>query len=106
MLVKVAGDDSQPIKERRRAAEILAKLRLEAMRAVADLTGTREQNLEALGIQQGPASVALTQVNQQIEIVRAKDWRSAQALEDGDVVEVDALPGRSRKVGDAEDPPS
>jgi hypothetical protein len=83
VLVKIAGDDQQPIKERRRAAEVLAKLRLQAMEALAELTGTREQSLDVLGLQQGPQSLALTQVHQQIEIVRAADWRSAEALPQG-----------------------
>ena len=92
VLVKIAGDERADIRERRRAAEVLAKLRLQAMEGLADLTGVREQALDALGLKAGPQTLALTQVNQQIEIVRAKDWRSARAIEDGEVVEAEVLP--------------
>ena len=64
----------------------------ETMHALAELTGTREQSLDVLGIKQGPQSLALTQVNQKIEIVRAKDWRAAPTLEAGEVVDVETLP--------------
>jgi hypothetical protein len=100
VLVKIAGDDNQPIRERRRAAEVLAKLRLEAMDALATLTGTREQSLDVLGIKQGPQSLALTQVNQKIEIVRAKDWRAAPAIADGAVVDVETLPAGDAAAAD------
>ena len=100
ILVKVAGDDLAPARDRLRAAEILAKLRLDAMAAVAELTGVREQSLDLLGIKAGPQSVALTQVNQKIEIVRAKDWR---ALPDAEAVDVDVLP--PGEESDGEDPP-
>ena len=101
ILVKVAGDDLAPARDRLRAAEILSKLRLDAMAAVAELTGVREQSLDALGIRAGPPSVALTQVNQKIEIVRAKDWR---ALSDAEAGEVDALPAGEESDG-ADRPP-
>jgi hypothetical protein len=106
VLVKIAGDENQPIRERRRAAEVLARLRLEAMDALADLTGTREQALEVLGIKQGPSSVALTQVNQKIEIVRAKDWRSAVPLEEGEVIDARALPDGIPEDVAADPPPA
>ena len=107
VLVKIAGDDAQPIRERRRAAEVLARLRLEAMRAIAELTGTREQSLDVLGIKQGPQSLALTQVNQKIEVVRAKDWRSAPGLDEGEVTGVEALPEGTAPEAkdDGPDPP-
>ena len=93
VLVKIAGDDTVDIRERRRAAEVLAKLRLQAMEALADLTGTREQSLDRLGLKTGPHTLALTQVNhQQIEIVRAKDWRNAAPLVHGVEVEAEVLP--------------
>ena len=81
VLVKIAGDDKADIRERRRAAEVLAKLRLQAMEALAELTGTREQSLDRLGLKTGPHTLALTQVNQKIEIVRAKDWRASSPLD-------------------------
>lgn len=115
VLVKIAGDESVSARERLRAAEVLARLRLEAMAAVAELTGTREQSLDALGIKPGPQSLALTNVSQRIEIVRAKDWRAAAALDEADVVEAEALPaggvgenGPAAGEGtpDGEDPPA
>ena len=118
VLVKIAGDEKQPIRERRRAAEVLAKLRLDAMDALATLTGTREQSLEVLGIKQGPQSLALTNVQQKIEIVRAKDWRAASVLPDGQVIDVEVLPAEGgaddakidppppQEDGDGADPPS
>ena len=95
VLVKIAGDDRADIRERRRAAEVLAKLRLQAMEALAELTGTREQSLDRLGLKVGPQTLALTQVNQQIEIVRAKDWRGSAALEPGVEVDVEVLPAHA-----------
>lgn len=103
VLVKIAGDERAPVRERLRAAEVLAKLRLDAMSAVADLTGAREQNLDVLGIKAGPQTLALTQVNQKIEVVRAKDWRAAAPLEEGEGMDVDALPPGAPP--DGEDPP-
>jgi hypothetical protein len=101
VLVKIAGDERIPPRERVRAAEALGRLRMGAMAAVADLTATREQSLDTLGLKPGAQSLALTQINQRIEIVRAKDWRSAPALEDA--LDVEALP-RGGEDGDAEDP--
>ena len=95
VLVKIAGDDNADIRERRRAAEVLAKLRLQAMEALAELTGTREQSLDRLGLKAGPHTVALTQVNQKIEIVRASDWRGAAPLEQGAEVDVEVLPAQA-----------
>jgi hypothetical protein len=93
VLVKIAGDENADVRERRRAAEVLAKLRLQAMEGLADLVAAREQNLDRLGIKAGSGpSVALTQVNNRIEIVRASDWRAAAPLEQGTDVEVDVLP--------------
>jgi len=99
VLVKIAGDENADIRERRRAAEVLAKLRLQAMEALADLTGTREQSLEKLGLKVGPQTLALTQVNQRIEVVRAKDWRSAPPLEEGVEVVAEVLPATKGHEG-------
>lgn len=85
VLVKIAGDDRADPRERRRAAEVLAKLRLQAMEGLASLTGAREKALDSMGLKPGGSAVALTQVNQSIEIVRASDWRAARALPEGDV---------------------
>jgi hypothetical protein len=119
VLVKIAGDEAVDVRERRRAAEALAKLRLDAMGALASLTAAREHRLDALGLKTGPQSLALTQVNQKIEIVRAKDWRNAPALGDAVDVEAEVLPppsanghaanghagnGQARN-GDGADPP-
>ena len=112
VLVKIAGDDKADIRERRRAAEVLAKLRLQAMEALAELTGTREQSLDRLGLKVGPQTLALTQVNQQIEIVRAKDWRGSAPLEQGVEVEATVLPAHAAnghdtvEDDDADDPSS
>lgn len=95
VLVKIAGDSNVDVRERRRAAEVLAKLRLQAMEGLASLTGARELALEKLGLKVGPTAVSLTNVNQRIEIVRASDWRSAPPLEDGEVVEAEVLPAET-----------
>ena len=111
VLVKIAGDENADIRERRRAAEVLAKLRLQAMDALAELTGTREQSLDRLGLKVGPHTLALTQVNQQIEIVRANNWRGAAPIEQGVEVEAKVLPahaanGHDTLEGDDADCPS
>jgi hypothetical protein len=85
VLVKIAGDDKADPRERRRAAEVLAKLRLQAMEGLASLTGAREKALDAMGLKPGGGTLALTQVSQTIEIVRATDWRAARPLPAGDV---------------------
>ncbi len=92
VLTKIAGDEKNDIRERRRAAEVLAKLRLQAMEALSELTGAREVALDRLGLKPGPQSLALTQVNQSIEIVRAKDWRAASSLESEQSRDDAALP--------------
>ncbi len=114
VLVKIAGDDSADIRERRRAAEVLAKLRLQAMQGLAELTGTREQSLDRLGLKTGPHTIALTQLNQRIEVVRATDWRNAAPLEQGAEIEAEVLPAgepdtnghEKQGQGDAADPAS
>jgi hypothetical protein len=107
ILVKVAGDESVPMRERLRAAEILAKLRLEDMAAVAELTGVREQSLDLLGIKAGPQALSLTNVHQKIEIVRAKDWRALPDSEvvDADAIDVDVLPAGEEDAPDGADRP-
>ena len=92
VLVKIAGDDTVDVRERRRAAEVLAKLRLQAMEALAELTGTREQSLDRLGLKTGGPAVSMTQVNNRIEIVRASDWRNAPPLEEGEAIVAEVLP--------------
>lgn len=88
VLTKIAGDETVPPRERRRAAEVLAKLRLEAMAAVAELSAVRQQVLRELGLEETPKATHLTQVNTKIEIVRADDWRAASA----DFLDAEALP--------------
>lgn len=96
VLTKIAGDENVPHRERRRAAEALAKLRLQAMEALAELAGVRQQVLRELGLEDGPRAVAVTQVNQKIEIVRMDDWRAATA----EVVDVDGPALREAMEGD------
>jgi hypothetical protein len=92
VLTKIAGDEKADIRERRRAAEVLAKLRLQAMEGLASLVAARDQTLDRLGIRTGSGpSLSMTQVNNRIEIVRASDWRNAAPLEEGEAV-VDVLP--------------
>lgn len=94
VLVKIAGDENADIRERRRAAEVLAKLRLQAMEGLADIVAARDQTLDRLGIKTGPAAaLSMTQVNNRIEIVRAEDWRVAAPLEQG--AEIEVLPAPS-----------
>ena len=92
VLVKIAGDDTVDVRERRRAAEVLANLRMQAMAGRADLLAAREQVLDKLGFKPAPQGLSLTQVNQRIEIVRAKDWRGSAGLDEGEEVIVEALP--------------
>ena len=68
VLVQIAGDTKADPRERRRAAEVLAKLRLQAMEGLASWTGAREKALDQLGLKPGPSTLALTQVNQTVEI--------------------------------------
>jgi hypothetical protein len=55
------------------------------MEGLASLTGAREKALDAMGLKPGGGTLALTQVNQTIEIVRATDWRAARPLPAGEV---------------------
>lgn len=77
-----------PVRERRRAAEILGKLFVQVMGKMADIACVREQTMDELGLDDKPSAVAVTQVNTKIEIVRQDDWRSAtfdaQVVEDPD----------------------
>lgn len=84
VLVKLATGDGVADREKRRAAEILLRARLEAQRAMAELTCVKEQVLDQLGITPGasPAALNLTQVNTKIEIVREADWRDAPTSDD------------------------
>ncbi|MCA9313862.1 MAG: hypothetical protein H6806_03420 [Planctomycetes bacterium] len=93
VLVQIAGDTKADPRERRRAAEVLAKLRLQAMEGLASLTGAREKALDQLGLKPGPSTLALTQVNQTVEIVRASDWRAAKPLPEGDVIDAEVADG-------------
>lgn len=129
VLSKLATDDKVPERERLRAAAQLLKYRFEAMEKWVEVTAAREQNMERLGIKApGSPSVALTQVNNRIEIVRATDWRNAPPLEQGEEVVAEVLPEGSPKTnghatngkahedqpmpglfeehGDADDPPA
>lgn len=101
VLTKIAGDDKVPFRERRRAAEVLAKLRLQAMEALADLSAVRAQVLRELGLEEGPKAVSMTQVNTKIEIVRSDDWRAASA----EIVDARPVPPeRVEPDGSAPDP--
>ncbi len=77
LLTKLASDDKVPVRERRRAAEVLANLQVKLIEMVGDLTGAKEHRLRELGIEGTPQEVNLTQVNNRIEIIRegAPDWR-------------------------------
>lgn len=79
VLVKIAGDDHVPFRERRRAAEVLTKFRLQAMSALADLAGVRAQVLRELGLEDPTKATSAVQINQKIEVVRVDDWRAARA---------------------------
>src|SRR5262245_4940604 len=85
VLAKIAADEQVPPRERRRAAEVLGRLHLLAMKQFAELAGVREQVLDRLGLSPppaGPAAVAVAQVSTKVEIVREKDWRDAETGED------------------------
>jgi hypothetical protein len=77
LLTKLASDETVPIRERRRCAEVLAQLQLRAIETLAGITGAKEQRLRDLGIDAAPSEVNVVQHNTTIEIVRegAPDWR-------------------------------
>ena len=102
VLAKVAADEDVAPRERRRAAEMLARYRLMAMEALASLTGAKEQSLDKLGLQPTQRALALTQVNTKIEIVRADDWRQAALSEPT----VEVLPADADKPGHDAAPPA
>ena len=79
VLVQIAANDGMPLRERLRASEMLAKMRMKAMAQVAELTCVKEQVLDQLNLKDANQQVNLTQVNQTIEIVRQDDWRAATA---------------------------
>ena len=87
VLTKIAGDEAMPVRERRRAAEMLGKLFVQVMGKMADLACVREQTMDELGLDDKPTAVAVTQVNTKVEIVRQDDWRSATF--DAEVVDGD-----------------
>lgn len=85
ILAKIAADENAPLRERRRAAEVLAHLRLRVLEQVSTLTCVKEQILEQLGIAPAPAAataVAIAQAITRIEVVREKDWRDAATSDD------------------------
>ena len=70
LLTKLASDESVPVRERRRCAEVLARLQLKLIETVAQITGAKEQRLKQMGIDAAAGDVHMTQVNNRIEIVR------------------------------------
>lgn len=85
VLAKIATDEHAPLRERRRAAEVLLGFRMRAMDAVAGMTCVKEQTLDGLGLSStaiAPTAVAVAQTVTKIEITREDDWRSA-ATSDG-----------------------
>jgi hypothetical protein len=64
VLTKIATTEALPVKEKRRAAEMLATIRLKAMDRVSEITAAREQVLKALGLDVATMkALAVTQVN-------------------------------------------
>ena len=84
VLAKLATGDGVSDREKRRAAEIILKARMQAQREIADLTCVKEQVLDQLGLSSSaaPTSVNLTQVNTKIEVVREADWRDSPTSDD------------------------
>lgn len=87
VLAKIAADPDSPVREKRRAAEVLLAFRLKVSEQMASLLAVREQVLDELGLASaaGTAStVNVTQVNAntKIEIVRDADWRDAATSDD------------------------
>jgi hypothetical protein len=69
VLTKIAANDKLPPREQRRAAEMMATLRLKALDCVAQLTGAREQILKALGLDIATMkALAITQVNTSVQV--------------------------------------
>jgi hypothetical protein len=77
VLAKLMTDDRVPARERRRAAEVVARLELEARRQIAEISCVKEQVLEQLGIAPSPTAqaIAVAQTVTKVEIVRETDWR-------------------------------
>lgn len=64
VLTRIATTEALPVKEKRRAAEMLATIRLKAMDRVSEITAAREQVLKALGLDVATMkALAVTQVN-------------------------------------------
>lgn len=87
VLAKIAADPDSPIREKRRAAEVLLAFRYKVTEQMASLLAIREQVLDLLGLASAAgaaATVNLTQVNSttKIEVVRDADWRDAATSED------------------------
>lgn len=87
VLAKIAADPDSPVREKRRAAEVLLAFRLKVSEQMASLLAIREQVLDELGLSPaaGAAStVNVTQVNAntKIEVVRDADWRDAATSDD------------------------
>lgn len=59
VLTAIAGDSKMPVRERRRAAEILGKLFLTALDQAADLGCVREQVMLSLGIDPRPGGTTV-----------------------------------------------
>jgi hypothetical protein len=77
VLAKLMTDDAVPPRERRRAAEILARIELEGRRDLANFACVKEMVLRELGLSQAPGAqaVAIAQTVMKLEIVRETDWR-------------------------------
>lgn len=77
MLAKYATDPTMPARDRRHAAETLARLEVQALQLRASLSGLRETTTEGLATAAGASAVAVARVEQttRIEIIRETDWR-------------------------------
>jgi hypothetical protein len=73
VLTSIAGDSKMPVRERRRAAEILGKLYLAALDRAADLTCVREQVLQSLGIDPRPSGATVAVDARSITIEADRD---------------------------------
>lgn len=104
VLTAIAGDPKMPVRERRRAAEILGKLFLQALDKAADLGCVREQVLQSLGIDPSPRGATTVAVDARTVNVEADRDALRALLSDPEAAALAAalarrVDGRPRDAG-------
>lgn len=104
VLTAIAGDSKMPVRERRRAAEILGKLFLTALDQAADLGCVREQVMLSLGIDPRPGAGTTVAVDARTVHVEADRDALRALLADPEAADLAAalarrVDGRPRDAG-------